>query len=386
MNDKTHGLKAVPAPDLSPLDILRFAREDCEVWLALGFEGTQTPGSKLFGAFLETVASISQAVQKGNVHEAVRRLYEVCLSTNIPPSVETNSGDETLVAEISRREEWLEEMAKAQMKVEAALEEAEAALRTASDAIRFSGNPTAKLIAEKRKVESEKDALEKFSEKLVALKGPVKAELEILRQHKRALDLVAKGYPRKMVGADMPEIPVFACEAPVRETSRDDLSTSDRHCGANPEITRVIRNEEVAAKTPTTLRRLKLREIADQHGFLEVEVFVYSLYDFLGANNALLGSIRTHRSNSRVVKTGIEMFPDFGWKNTQEVFAKSGWRKEATISQGFLKHRGNNGMYDMWVRSEKSLPWDPKSLFAEKEVASFVEQIKKPVPKPPAKG
>lgn len=382
MTEKTM-LKAVPSPELSPADVLNLAKQDCDVWLELGFEEVHASGSKLFRAFSEAVRGISEAVKKEGVSSSVNRFAELCSEMNASSNTEAApvDADGTLADEIARRQEWLAELTSSQMNVEEVLEIVEVSLKKASDNVRFTDKPTAKLIAAEKAARDVRDSVQEFSLKLSALRKQVQSEVETLQRYKRALDLVAKGYPEELVGGDMPEIPVFAEEAGKDVVFPETPDLPKRESGASASDYWFSQPDEkpaVEASVPITERRLKLREIADQFGFLEVEVFVYSLFDFLGTNNELLTEQgrRNNRGVNRVVGTALEIAADYGWHDAHDFFPGSGWKKDTVISDGYLRYIGHVGKTPTWVRADKPLPWNPKFLLTETEIAAFVSKMR----------
>ena len=66
MTEKTAGkplLQAVPPPTISPAEVMKLAKKDCDVWLELFFN-SETIGAKLFGAFSAAVRSEDFCIKK----------------------------------------------------------------------------------------------------------------------------------------------------------------------------------------------------------------------------------------------------------------------------------------------------------------------------------
>lgn len=375
MNDKTHALKAVPSPDLSPAQILHLAKEDCGVWLELGFEEAGTPGSKLFRAFSEAVSAMGEAVRKEGVYGAIKPFAELCLDMNA--AGDTSSSAETLVTEISRREKWLGKMADVQSEVETAIEESETALRKASDAIRFSGGPTAKLAAEKVAAVERKTALEKFSRQLVAMKEPVKTELETLGRYKRALDLVTKGSPGESTESEMPKIP------PIPEVSVEEVTPPALQMDSAGLAQAKVSETQVDVPLPN--RRIHLHALAESLGLFDLEVLIYSLFDLMGMRGSSMPG-RGARGLKRVllVANEIGIMGEYGWQgNLGEILIGSGWKNERAGESGFLLYCGSPSRgSSMYSRSDKQLPWNSRDLFTEETAAEFVRIMsQKSVPK-----
>lgn len=366
MNDKTDkpALEVVPAPALSLAQVLELAKKDCRDWLALIRDETGAD-PKIFRAFADCLDSLSAAKNKEEeVCASIKPFAELCL--DMMTQVGTVNSEECVRGEVKRRQDWLSVIDGVQGEIEMDLEEIAGELAHNK---KFKGSESERVV-----LQGKVDNLERYIKSLIELRTAVRDDLSALEVYLRAVERVAKGCPQELFGKVLPEIPLFVEEP--EEKARIEVRVTES--GAE-----ILDTE--AATSELSERRKRLREIAERHGFLEVEVFVYSLYDLFGAENELLGKLHTHRSSNRVVDTGLGIAPGFGWRESKDFFAGSGWRKELVAERGFLRQRGSVGIASLWTRTGKPLPWNSKSLFTEVEIMNFVEKMRQSVLPPDGK-
>ena len=363
--DKLHEVPQSENTSITHGQLMSLARSECADWLGMLIDEYGNDG-KQFEPFAQSIIALTEATNEESVRNAIYLFAKYC-QEGADFIKQARTARETL-------RDYLAKISVVQCEYENRREEKEISLQEIKELIRFDKS-TPERTGEVVRLSLKQKELRGYIDSLVASRWNAQAKLEIFERYLRAAETAKKGCPAKLEKDDMPDIPEFV-EAKTLETVVIEApATSETKSGES---------------IPDGKRRLKLREIARQYGFLEVEVFIYSLYDFFGPNNSAFGSISVfadnpQRGSTRVAREAIEMFPDFGWNDTDEFFNESGWRKKDVIDRGFLNPRGSLGKHNMWVRSEKTLPWNPRSLFTETEIADFVETIRKPVPKPEPK-
>ena len=343
MNERSR-LVPVPPP-IAPQDVLRIAREDCEEYQQLAFESASA-GAHIFSALAMTVMALAEAGNKQAAHDAIYSMVAWCEKYNQQQTSTRVTSRPEVEKEVARLKEWLREVYRL---MEPLQDE-----KNDIDDLQQQDTQSARCAALQRSISE-----------LATLAEPIEKKVAKLEHYLFSLVVVEHGVSEELLEKPLPTLPD---SVGIKAT---DVSMSNELMSA-PVTSKV--------KTEVSGNRVRdLNALASAHDLLAIQVMVFSLFDLFGPWNALFAG--KQRSLMRVLQTADDLgiLASYGWTATaRDALKGTHWGKDATNVATFLKYAGNVSGNTLFVRNDRTLPWDVRSLFTEKEVEQFLATMKAP--------
>jgi hypothetical protein len=346
MNEKSR-LVPVPPP-IAPQDVLRIAREDCEEYQQLAFESAST-GARIFSALTTTVMALAEAGNKQAAHDAIYSMVAWCEKYDQQQLLTSVTSRPEVEREVARLKEWLREVYRL-------MEPLQDEKNDIDD------------LQQQDTLSNRCAALQRSISELATLAEPIEKKVAKLEHYLSSLVVVERGISGELLEKPLPSL---SDSVGIKTT---DISMSGELVSA-PVTFKV--------KTEVSGDRVRdLNALASDHGLLAIQIMVFSLFDLFGPWNALFAG--KQRSLMRVLQTSDDLgiLESYGWTTTaRDALKGTHWGKDAANVATFLKYAGNVSGNTLFVRNGRTLPWDARSLFTEKEVEQFLATMKATVPK-----
>jgi|GEM_PF-3585550 len=333
--------------DLALPDVIAAAKVDCDDYLGFGFDNHQSMARRLFAAFHDSFLALTDATTRKAVNAAIYAHVEWCLAqekATPAPITPLARSRETVERELARVRQWV-------ASVFAVMEP----LQTEKDDI---DDMMQEELQKARYTE-----LERAIQTLAELVHPFERQITTLEHYLGSLSVVERGLPQDVFGKEFPTVPDAETLMGSEEESPDEPTPA------------AVPTAHAVAIDPIAVR--DLQALAHIHGLRPVEIVAFSLFDFFGARNVTLGG--KQRGLIRTLETALQvgMIQKFGWETALDALrGVSNWKENGS---GYLIFRGTPvAGPGTFIRSEKPLPWDSRSLFTESDVATFIELMRGP--------
>lgn len=343
MNEKSR-LVPVPPP-IAPQDVLRIAREDCEEYQQLAFESASA-GARIFSALAMTVMALAEAGNKQAAHDAIYSMVAWCEKYNQQQTSTPMTSRPEVEKEVARLKGWLREVYRLMEPLQDEKNDIDDLQQQDTQSVRCA-------------------ALQRSISELATLAEPVEKKVAKLEHYLSSLVVVERGVSEELLEKPLPPLPD---SVGIKAT---DVSMSSEL--VSPTVTFKV-------KTEVSGNRVRdLNALASVHDLLTIQVMVFSLFDLLGSWNMETGG--KNRGLLRALETADDLgiLQSYGWTATARNTLKgTHWGKENAEIAKFLGYRGSLHGQVTFVRNDKPLPWDARSLFTEQEIGQFIASMKAP--------